>query len=151
MRGGNRSGPRHSGEQEHDRRHGNRRDRGEAQRILKEEMERLDANLRAHAGAPPLAELPRLGLKLACEEADRALASLEVLSDAERGVVRTMAERLVRRVPSRCLAPSSSGSEVTSTHWQSAVPPSLSEATHGPWHEMSNGLSNAATFPPRDK
>src|SRR6267154_3100500 len=31
--------------------------------------------------------------------------------------------------------------------WKSAVPPSLSEATHGPWHEMSNGLSNAATFP----
>jgi hypothetical protein len=26
-------------------------------------------------------------------------------------------------------------------HWQSAVPPSLSEATHGPWHEMSHGLS----------
>src|SRR5215211_5273991 len=31
--------------------------------------------------------------------------------------------------------------------WKSAVPPSLSEATHGPWHEMSNRLSNAATFP----
>src|SRR4030095_9779783 len=30
-----------------------------------------------------------------------------------------------------------------------AVPPSLSETTHGPWHEMSNGLSNAATFPPK--
>src|SRR5918994_5047504 len=34
-------------------------------------------------------------------------------------------------------------------HWQSAVPPSLSEAAHGPWHELSNGLSNAATFPPK--
>src|SRR6478752_2485673 len=34
-------------------------------------------------------------------------------------------------------------------HWQSAVPPSFSEATHGPWHEMSNGLCNAATFPPK--
>ena len=34
-------------------------------------------------------------------------------------------------------------------HWRSAVPPSLSEATHGPWHEMSHGLSNAATFPPK--
>src|ERR1700758_4117703 len=32
-------------------------------------------------------------------------------------------------------------------HWQSAVPHSLSEATQGPWHEMSNRLSNAATFP----
>jgi hypothetical protein len=31
--------------------------------------------------------------------------------------------------------------------WKSAVPPSLSEATHGPWHEMSNRLSSAATFP----
>jgi NADPH:quinone reductase-like Zn-dependent oxidoreductase len=30
-----------------------------------------------------------------------------------------------------------------------AVPPSLSETTHGPWHEMSNGLSIAATFPPK--
>jgi hypothetical protein len=34
-------------------------------------------------------------------------------------------------------------------HWQSAVPPPLSEATRGPWHEMSNGLSNVATFPPK--
>src|SRR5205085_7050747 len=25
----------------------------------------------------------------------------------------------------------------------------LSEATHGPWHEMSNGHSDAATFPPK--
>src|SRR5712671_990557 len=30
-----------------------------------------------------------------------------------------------------------------------AVPPLLSETTHGPWHEMSNGLSIAATFPPK--
>jgi hypothetical protein len=36
-------------------------------------------------------------------------------------------------------------------HCQSAVPPSLLEATHRPWHEMSNGLSNAATFHQRDK
>src|SRR5258706_10834430 len=50
---------------------------------------------------------------------------------------------------SRSPAPSSSGSEVTFHHWQSAVPPSLSEATHGPWHEMSNGHSDAATFPPK--
>jgi hypothetical protein len=30
-----------------------------------------------------------------------------------------------------------------------AVPLSLSETTHGPWHEMSNGLSIPATFPPK--
>src|SRR5262249_27715944 len=30
-----------------------------------------------------------------------------------------------------------------------AVPPSLSETTHGPWHEMSNGLLIAATFQPK--
>jgi glutamyl-tRNA reductase len=71
---------------------------GEAQRIVNEEMERLDASLRARAGAPQLAELHQLGLKLACEEADRALASLDGLSDAEREIVREMAERLVRRV-----------------------------------------------------
>src|SRR5262245_27437255 len=71
---------------------------GEAQRIWNEEMERLDASLRARARAPQLAELHQLGLKLACEEAVRALASLDSLSDAEREIVREMAERLVRRV-----------------------------------------------------
>src|SRR5919106_6211283 len=30
---------------------------------------------------------------------------------------------------------------------EGAVPPSLSETTHGPWHQMSNGLSIPATSP----
>lgn len=45
-----------------------------------------------------LTELHRLGLRLAREEAERALARLDRLSDAERQVAREMAERQVRRV-----------------------------------------------------
>jgi glutamyl-tRNA reductase len=70
----------------------------EAERVIAEELRRLEASLRARAAAPHLAELHRLGADLAREEADRALASLERLSDVERQVVREMAERLVRRV-----------------------------------------------------
>src|SRR5262252_7883513 len=36
-------------------------------------------------------------------------------------------------------------------HYSGRLPPSLSEATHGPWHEMSNGHSDAATFPPKEQ
>jgi hypothetical protein len=36
-------------------------------------------------------------------------------------------------------------------HWQSALPPSLSEATHGRWHEMSNGLLSLENISQRDK
>jgi len=70
----------------------------EAQRILEEELRRLKASLRARAAAPRLAELHQLGLSLAREEADRALASLDRLSEIERRVVREMATRLVRRL-----------------------------------------------------
>jgi glutamyl-tRNA reductase len=70
----------------------------EAERILAEELNRLQVDLRARAAAPQLAELHRLGAELAMEESARALASLERLSDVERQVVRDMAERLVRRV-----------------------------------------------------
>ena len=70
----------------------------EAERILAEELARLEESLRARAAAPRLAELHRLGSELAREEADRALASLDRLSDVERQVIREMAERLVRRV-----------------------------------------------------
>lgn len=70
----------------------------EAERILSEELARLDAGLRARTVAPRLAELHRLGADLAREEAERALAGLDRLSDVERQVVRDMAERLVRRV-----------------------------------------------------
>ena len=70
----------------------------EAERILTEEISRLESSLRARSAAPRLAELHRLGAELAQEESERALASLDRLSDVERQVVRDMAERLVRRV-----------------------------------------------------
>jgi glutamyl-tRNA reductase len=70
----------------------------EAERILTEEIARLESSLQARNAAPRLAELHRLGAELAREEADRALASLDRLSDVERQVVRDMADRLVRRV-----------------------------------------------------
>jgi glutamyl-tRNA reductase len=70
----------------------------EAERIIQDELKRLEASIRERAAAPGLAELHRLGQRLAREEADRTLASLDRLSDVERQVVRDMAERLVRRV-----------------------------------------------------
>ena len=70
----------------------------EAERIIEDEIERLEASIRERAAAPGLAELHRLGQRLAREEADRTLADLDRLSDVERQVVRDMAERLVRRV-----------------------------------------------------
>jgi glutamyl-tRNA reductase len=67
-------------------------------RLLDEELERLDAALRARAAAPRLAELHRIATRLAMEEAELALAQLGPLSERERQVVKEMAERLVRRV-----------------------------------------------------
>jgi glutamyl-tRNA reductase len=62
------------------------------------ELGRLNTSLRERAAAPQLAELHRLGLALAQEEADRTLARLGLLSDLERQIVRDAATRLVRRV-----------------------------------------------------
>jgi hypothetical protein len=56
---------------------------------------RLHPGYRAHQ---PAAARHQLGEQLAREEADRALAGLERLSDVERQVVRDLAARLVRRV-----------------------------------------------------
>src|SRR5882724_11467374 len=70
----------------------------EAERIIQDELERLEARVRARAAAPGLAELHRLGQRLAREEAERALARLGRLSDVERQAVRDLAEREVRRV-----------------------------------------------------
>jgi glutamyl-tRNA reductase len=69
-----------------------------AHRLLDEELERLDAALRARAAAPRLAELHRIATRLAMEEAELALGQLGPLSERERQVVKEMAERLVRRV-----------------------------------------------------
>jgi glutamyl-tRNA reductase len=70
----------------------------QAERILREEFVRFRAALRSRAAAPHLAELHRLGERLAEEEAERALAELESLSEREREVVRQMAGRLTRRL-----------------------------------------------------
>jgi len=70
----------------------------DAERLLEDELARLDQALRARAAAPRLAELHRHGALVAEQEAARALEQLDGLSDQERQVVREMAERLVRRV-----------------------------------------------------
>ncbi|HEY7636389.1 MAG TPA: glutamyl-tRNA reductase [Gemmatimonadales bacterium] len=70
----------------------------EAERVLDEEMTRLRHSLRGLAVAPHLAELHRVGARIAQQEAEWALAHLEELTDRERGIVREMADRLVRRV-----------------------------------------------------
>lgn len=69
-----------------------------AERVLEEELCRLDQLLRSRAAAPRLAELHRLGAQVAEQEAAWALAQLAELSERERGVVLEMADRLVRRV-----------------------------------------------------
>jgi glutamyl-tRNA reductase len=70
----------------------------EAERVVTEEIVRLEQSLRSRAAAPRLAELHRIGAEMAEQEAAWALAQLAVLSDRERQVVREMADRLVRRV-----------------------------------------------------
>ena len=70
----------------------------DAERLLEEEVAWLEQRLRGRAAAPRLAELHRLGSEVAEQEAAWALAQLEALSEAEQGVVKEMAERLVRRV-----------------------------------------------------
>jgi glutamyl-tRNA reductase len=70
----------------------------DAERVLDEEIVRLEQRLRGRAAAPRLAELHRLGEQVAEQEAAWALARLEALSEGERRVVKEMADRLVRRV-----------------------------------------------------
>ncbi|MGN6392666.1 MAG: glutamyl-tRNA reductase [Gemmatimonadales bacterium] len=70
----------------------------DADRVLEEEIGRLERQLRGRAVAPHLAELHRRGSLIAEQEAAWALARLEDLSEPERRVVREMADRLVRRV-----------------------------------------------------
>ncbi len=70
----------------------------EAERVLDDELVRLGLNLRGKVVAPKLAELHRLGIQMAEQESAWALARLNELSDADREIVRQMADRLVRRV-----------------------------------------------------
>ena len=70
----------------------------DAERLLEEEIARLELALRARAVAPRLAELHRHGAQIAEQEAAWALEQLSELSERDQQVVREMAERLVRRV-----------------------------------------------------
>jgi glutamyl-tRNA reductase len=70
----------------------------DAERVLGEEIARLDHQLRGRAAAPRLAELHRHGAQVAEQETARALAQLDDLTERERLVVKEMADRLVRRV-----------------------------------------------------
>jgi glutamyl-tRNA reductase len=70
----------------------------DAERVLEEELGRLDQVLRGHRAAPRLAELHRLGAEVAEQETAWALGQLDELTERERDVVREMADRLVRRV-----------------------------------------------------
>jgi len=70
----------------------------EAEALVRTELSQFGKMLRAREAAPHLAELHRLGERLAQEETDRTLAELGPLSDGQEDVVRQMAERLVRRL-----------------------------------------------------
>jgi glutamyl-tRNA reductase len=70
----------------------------EAERVIEQELVRLGLSLRGCDVAPKLAELHRLGVEMAEQEATWALARLSELSESDREVVRQMADRLVRRV-----------------------------------------------------
>jgi glutamyl-tRNA reductase len=70
----------------------------DAERLLEAEIRRLEQTLRGRAAAPRLAELHRIGARVAEQEAAWALGQLDRLSERERMVVREMADRLVRRV-----------------------------------------------------
>jgi len=70
----------------------------EAEALVRTELSRFRKTLRGRVVGPHLAELHRLGERVAREEADRTLAELGSLSEEQQEVVRLMAERLVRRV-----------------------------------------------------
>jgi glutamyl-tRNA reductase len=70
----------------------------DAERVVDQELARLEQQLRGLAAAPRLAELHRHGAQVAEQEAAWALAQLEELTEQQRLVVREMADRLVRRV-----------------------------------------------------
>ena len=70
----------------------------EAEALVRTELSRFRKALRGRVVGPHLAELHRLGERVAREEADRTLAELGSLSEEQQEVVRLMAERLVRRV-----------------------------------------------------
>ena len=70
----------------------------DAHQVIEDELVRLALSLRGKVVAGKLAELHRLGVELAEQESAWALGRLESLSEADREIVRQMADRLVRRV-----------------------------------------------------
>lgn len=70
----------------------------DAHQVIEDELVRLGLSLRGKVVAGRLAELHRLGVEMAEQESGWALARLASLSEADREVVRQMADRLVRRV-----------------------------------------------------
>jgi glutamyl-tRNA reductase len=70
----------------------------EAERVIDDEIARLDVTLRGRIAAPRLAELHRLAREMAEEESEWALSQLGGLTEGDREIVREMADRLVRRV-----------------------------------------------------
>jgi glutamyl-tRNA reductase len=70
----------------------------EAERVIEDELLRLNQTLHGRLVAPQLAELHRRGIEMAEQESAWALAQLETLSENQREIVRQMANRLVRRV-----------------------------------------------------
>ena len=70
----------------------------DAKRLIEDELLHLGLSLRGREVAPKLAQLHRLGIEMAEQESAWALARLGELSEADREVVRQMADRLVRRV-----------------------------------------------------
>jgi glutamyl-tRNA reductase len=70
----------------------------EAEAVVRAEVSGFRKMLRERAAAPHLAELHRLGQRIAQEESDRTLGELGPLSEEQQHRVRQMAERLVRRV-----------------------------------------------------
>jgi glutamyl-tRNA reductase len=70
----------------------------EVERLLEDELQRLELRLRGQAAGPRLAALHRLGSEVAEQETAWAFSRLEALSESDRQVVKEMADRLVRRV-----------------------------------------------------
>lgn len=70
----------------------------EARRIVETELQHLAGTLRGRAQSGRLARLHRMGEQVVEEETARLLDQLGSLTDAERQAVRSMAERVARRL-----------------------------------------------------
>src|SRR5262249_33769477 len=121
------------------------RDAGSGQRLPTTEGSQAASNVAGRSGSSPQQRLTRCP----CSPSHRRLTSISAATASQCSTKRrdTPVDDVSLVKPLSCTEQFGKRGHVD--HWQSAVPPSLSEATHGPWHEMSHGLSNAATFPPK--